>query len=212
MSRTAFDRIRAKNLAIATTLLQHIQPPIDTVVQVGLGSWDEGPALLQSFPHADYFAVEPIQYYCELARKFGFPGVITEGLAWNITGLTREIGNRWSKTSAFNSVSRGKAKTIEAKTWTIDDLVRDQWPVGTDILLWLDCEGSELRALSGIESLVDRIRYILVEYRDDPPPGWATSDDIFRWMMATGFALVDEWVERTATQGVFRNERKQLRA
>jgi hypothetical protein len=73
-----------------------------------------------------------------------------------------------------------------------------QLDLGDRALLWLDCEGAELRALAGCAGIVDRIAAINVEVRTAeqarrhyPQDSTFTNDEaVGAWLEANGFSVI----------------------
>jgi len=66
-------------------------------------------------------------------------------------------------------------------TETIDNL-------DGDILLWLDCEGTELQALRGASRLLRRVGMVNVEMTGVPQAvGWCSPEDVYGELVAAGF-------------------------
>ena len=56
------------------------------------------------------------------------------------------------------------------------------------ILLWLDCEGNELKALQGGEEFIKLVDVVNVELTANPPgDGWCSPVDVHLWLAAHGF-------------------------
>jgi FkbM family methyltransferase len=162
---------------------------VDTIIQVGLGNWWEGPHLLKRFPKATYYAIEPIARYCDEAKANGFPGTIYTGVAWDKSGQTLSFSMRRMRSSVFFTY-KNKGTPIQSPSYALDDLFKDK-PLGRTFL-WMDCEGSELAALRGAEAYVlPSTEYVLSEIQGNPPiGGYTTENDVVSKLRSKGFKEV----------------------
>ncbi len=65
--------------------------------------------------------------------------------------------------------------------------------VGGNVLLWLDCEGSELGVLRGAEEFIQRVGMLNVEVTANPlQSDWCSPVDVFRWLRTREYFL--QWI------------------
>lgn len=173
-------------------LLPHISA-VDTIIQVGLGNWHEGESLLAKFPNATFFAIEPLTKFVSAAKSKGFPGKIETALAWHTSGVTLAFSNRGERSSALID-DRGRVTT--ARTITLDDAFANDPNLGEKVFLWMDCEGSELRALQGASKILPKTEYLVSECcwnprkKYAPSKGYTTEAQLYEWVEANGFQLI----------------------
>ena len=60
--------------------------------------------------------------------------------------------------------------------------------IGKQVILWLDCEGSELRALRGAEQLLKTVKMVNVEMTPNPPSiHWPSPNEVHDLLRYRGF-------------------------
>lgn len=191
------DRRRARSRKETALLLDHLDPNhrIDRVIQCGLGDWAEGPVLLERFPTADFYAAEPIHVYAIEAWQAGFRGPILQVALWNKTGEILYLHKWRTRTSALNMEDRGLG-SIEVFTLTLDKfaeylkIYNHDKRVFQNTLLWMDCEGVELKILEQAGYVLDRTYYVLCELKDEPKlPNWPKTNEIVAKFLELGFHL-----------------------
>ena len=70
---------------------------------------------------------------------------------------------------------------------------------GQKILLWLDCEGSELDVLRGGVEFLKHVDVVNVEITGKPPgDGWCAPVDVYLWLREHGFRLQHIHTQRTS--------------
>lgn len=193
---------KAKSRKEALALLSIIKEravPIKSVIQCGLGDWAEGPVMLDLFSHASFLAVEPIHRYCFESWAAGYRGPIIQGLLWNETGLTKELHDHRTRTSVHDDKPHGLGSLI-AKTVTLDDAVTWTKFQAEDVLLWMDCEGSELEILKGAKATLLHTNAIICELkRRDRHPSWPDAEEAISVLDSLGYEMVD----KMRTDGLF---------
>lgn len=154
---------------------------VDSVVVVGVGSFDEGPAFAETLGlEIPYLGIDPMDYCGET-----FPGEIIHATAHFRTGMTARLGDRYGKSSVFCLDTRKDRPIVRSKTVALDDVVPDTFQMP---LLWLDCEGSEANALVGARKILKRVHYVIAEHRPEPEyPGWCSSAQLFECLHTRGF-------------------------
>lgn len=183
-------------------LVMSLLEPIDiskvkTIIQVGLGYWHEGDVLLQHFPNANFYAIEPRKRYCAQARDAGFPGfILEEYLVWSDSNSDVPMFGPRERLSAF---SDEKYKTDEwaeldpdsrvvAPAITLDDFCAKCDIPKEGIFLWLDCEGSEYQAILGASNILTGVEYILCEISRFFHGEGVTDMYIIDYLKSKGFA------------------------
>lgn len=81
---------------------------------------------------------------------------------------------------------------VEVPVTTLDTLFPGG-PDGEHVLLWVDCEGSELAALRGGEAFLNGVEMVNVELTGKPPgAGWCDCWEVDEWLQEHGFMF--QWV------------------
>lgn len=182
-------RAQLKHYEHAKQLLSLVDKDlVDSVVVVGVGSFDEGPAFAETLGlEIPYLGIDPMEYCGET-----FPGQIIHAAAHFSSGMTAKLGDRYGKSSVFCLDARKNRTVVHTKTVALDDVVPDTF---RKPLLWLDCEGSEVNALVGAKKVLKRAHYVVAEHRPNPEfPGWCSSEQLFeclRFEAFTEFARVE---------------------
>ncbi len=163
-------------------------PQPDCIFTVGLGHGGEIGQLEEVWPDAKYFACEP--HPGLINNAIGqYPGTLFPFAIGREDGETTLYHKRRHicGSSLFNRRMRGDKK-ITVQRRTLDSLLRDHGPFGEYILLWLDCEGSELDALDGGEKFLDSVPWINLEMSVRPVrPGWPDHFQVHSFLSKAGF-------------------------
>lgn len=200
---TRGEKRKARQRQEAREILAPIVPhthEINLVVQCGLGDWAEGPVLLEMFPHSQFIAVEPVARYCHEAWAKGFRGPIIQGALWSSTGGAVELQDFRTRTSMYDKEDRRGG--FLAYLLTLDDAIRYLKIDLSDkkILLWADCEGSELKIFSQAASMLKHTKAIVCELKDSPKmKDWPNSETVIKEIDSLGFSFH----KRVADDGLF---------
>lgn len=162
----------------------------DWVYQVGVGHYhQEADVLLEEWPGVKFIGFEP---HPELAKE-PYPGVVHQVAISDRIGSATLYAKKYHKdgSSLFPLTGMDRCRMIEVPVSTLDFLFPEP-PTGR-ILLWLDCEGSELDALRGGEKFVKRVDVVNVEITANPlGEAWCSPKSIHDWLLAKGF--VRQWI------------------
>ena len=160
----------------------------DSVYQVGVGNYhEEIDVLVEEYPEIKVFGCDP----CPVDKTY--QGEFHQVAISNYVGEAPfYLKHRHRDGSSLHKLPDAQLrKEIVAKVTTLDALWPD--PVGKHILLWLDCESSELAALQGGENFIKRVEMINVEMTAKPNgPGWVRPVDIHRHLLERGF--IRQWI------------------
>jgi FkbM family methyltransferase len=172
----------------------------DHIYQVGVGQYhQEMDVLREEWPDVIIEGFEAFPAIVK-ARKDYYPGKLHSVAVVDKKGPVKLHVKRKHKdgSSLFEFVEEDKLReTITVEGDTLDNLKPDG-PEGEKILLWLDCEGSELMALQGAERFCKRVEVVNVEMTAYPPGrGWANPFQVHRWLVEHGF--VRQWIHTQRT-------------
>lgn len=96
-----------------------------------------------------------------------------------------------------SSTFRPSGNYTERNAVTIDQI--DDWAQQPeDIILWLDIEGSELKALLGAQRLLTSKRVLAINtevWYDPPYEGWPTFHDLVNYLKPHGYLLRAEYAQ-----------------
>jgi len=168
----------------------------DVVFQVGLGHNHGEVETIQALwkPSPRFIAVEPHPDVCE-ASKETYPGeIIQAAVSWAFGEGTLYMKPKHADGSSLFPLTPkgGPARKIGVPTLHLDRFV-DKINEGERVLLWLDCEGSELAALWTGGDFLDHVDVIDVEMTGVPPnPDWPSPLEIHEALKREGFAQT--WV------------------
>lgn len=187
------ERIRQKHVDEARELLAHVDPArVDLIVHVGLGSYDEAPAIAEHLPNRQQLAIEPLLRYQSLPT---YPGDTIRAVATNRDVPSVHIADRYGKTS-LHAPYPCRDCDVETVPGVRLDTVVPRWLgwTGCDrILLWMDCEGGEAAAIMGAHGIMPQVNYAIVEHRDNPEClGWCSTRDVVELLELHGL-----WKEAT---------------
>ncbi len=166
----------------------------DSMYQVGVGTyWQEIDVIAKAWPGIKFHACEAHPEIHE-SLKGKWPGE----LHW------KAISNRVGKAAIYVKRRHAEGASLFCPLRDVENILRYDVPVttldrlwpnpeGKHILLWLDCEGSELNALQGGERFVERVEVVNVELSANPPsPSWCKPREVHEWLAARGFRR--QWV------------------
>lgn len=160
---------------------------------LGVGINSEYLTLQERYPNMELFGCEP---HPEEFARLKFPGKLAPVAIDRHSGRTtmymRELG------SGGSSLLRTSEHPALVDVWTLDQF--DEWAGKPDrILLWMDIEGAELRALIGGHKLMssNRVHWISLEAYDeaDMPdtPGYPSAQQLTRLLETYGYRFVREY-------------------
>lgn len=162
----------------------------DAIFTVGVGRAAECPTIAKAWPDATWCGCEPHpEHYTD---NENFPGVIYPVA---VTGEDGEAQFYLKKNHSHGSSVFTRYvhcdKEITVPTRTLDTIYKEEGPFGTAVLLWLDCEGSELAVLSKCDAFLRSVRWINVEMVVEPTrDGWPSHIAVDDRLRELGFVRV----------------------
>lgn len=181
-------------------VLHHVGRPPQLLLDIGVGQrpHDEANQFQLRFPNVCVVGLEPnVEVF--LDRRVDFPGEIFPWGLWDHPGPQRFYPTADCGNSSILSELNPRRVQVLTSTWicciTLDQL-DDITGRSNDIFLWLDIEGSELRALTGGKRVLEsgRIRWIDLEVSDAPRrSGEPTELQIDELLQGHGFLKIDSY-------------------
>ena len=160
----------------------------DRVYQVGVGGHhQEVDVLRKEWRGVKFTGCEPHPAMCRRIRR-SYPGDLREVAISDFVGKADlHVKSRHADGSTlFPITDKGGMERCEVVVETLDHLFPG--PHGERILLWLDCEGSELKVLQGGREFLKRVEMVNVELTGNRPhPDWCDPVDVHRLLMEAGF-------------------------
>ena len=164
----------------------------DHVIQVGVGDRHEEVGVIKkAWPGVQFYGFDPRPadsydgrfYKVAISDKPGFA-------MFNLKARHKD------GSSLYPIPGQPDATQVEVQKTALDLIFPS--PLEGNILLWLDCEGSELDALHGAEQFIQYVQLVNVEfsatlryYKDR-----YHSLEIYRWLRDHGFWMVDNHTQR----------------
>lgn len=141
----------------ARRLARFAQEP-SNVIHVGVGDAEDAVMLKSKWPNARFIGLDP--HHKAPAPKY--PGeFIRAAIARKPGFVTFYRRPSWYRSSMFSFEKRRQSpESVYAITL---DMVANQFDVRGSVVLWLDCEGSELFALMGASHLINQVTWINIE-------------------------------------------------
>ena len=124
-----------------------------------------------------------------------FPGIIQHAAAVGPHFIDRHV-DLFAKSNWKDGSTTHQPRGPDAAAWEIyhvPPLILDDWahPLFNEreVLLWLDCEGSELEALRGGKRFLrDHVAVVNVELTGKPRmSGWPRAHQVHSWLISQGF-------------------------
>ena len=177
------------------------------IVEAGAFMGHDSIKMLQKWPNARIFALEPIPELFEKLKErvAPYPSIVPL-----LCGLSDCTGTRplhvaykpdrpelpTQASSLHEPFKRLEwspiqfTKTIDIKVMTVPDLMK-AYDIGTIDLLWLDLQGHELSVLKSCEAIFSKIKLIHMEvYFDQEYKDHAYYEDVLVWLADNGFEIV----------------------
>ncbi len=162
---------------------------------------DEGQEFKKRFPQCKVVGFEPNFASCVYQRLHDFPGELFGVALWDSNGsvkfkATSEDTNGYAVgATPLMPYRDGADGLVEVPGVTLDSFLKTFNMEGA--VLWLDVEGSELRALRGAEGLLRDKRIILVNVELYYGENWKTDyhdhEGIHTYLTGLGYEVVHRW-------------------
>ncbi len=176
----------------------------DVIYQVGIGTrWEEMDVLMEEWgPDLTIIGVEA-HPYIDMSK---YPGEVHHTALSNYTGETilnsKKRHKDGSSLHPHNKRADENYDEIKVPVTTLDVLFPSprlgRGFVVEKILLWLDCEGSELAVMQGGVEFLECVDVVNIEMTARPPGvGWATPVQIHKYLVERGF-----WLQHIHTQRI----------
>ena len=169
----------------------------DIIYQIGVGGYHkELDVFLEDWPDIKIYGCEPHPRVIRKIKKY--PGVLHQ------VAITDQVGRAmlWDKArhrdgSSMVTGDDWEGKEVEVETTTLDVLFpKDKgFPRLGDnqVLLWLDCEGSEVNALKGGTDFIEGVDVVNVELvSSTPSERWGTPVEIYNLLAKHDFYI--QWL------------------
>lgn len=192
--------LRRSGYACVEILNKHNWKP-DAVFHVGVGIHHQEIDVMKEVwgDNVTYHATEPHPKVAKgLATKNNEDGFPYFNDFWEVA-IGKEEGTRtfYAKNSHKDGSSLFKHERdehndnpIQVEVTTLDHLFKSRSSnhFGESVLLWLDCEGSELDALQGGRMFLDKVKAVNVELTGEPRgPDWCEPADVHEFLYQRGF-------------------------
>jgi len=171
------------------------------IYQVGIGCYyKEVEVFREAWPEADLIGFEP---HPEIVHRIqNYPGLLIRKALGRCKGRTRLIWDpaHLDGASIYDDPTNDRLEGTIVEIDTLDNYhAKVAWKRSDDrVLLWLDCEGSELDVLIGGEKFVSNVDVINVELTGNPPrSGWPEPVEVNRWLLERDFLLQHIHTQRT---------------
>jgi len=165
-----------------------------TVIQAGIGlNWEEVDCFMEQWPDIHFEGFEPNPLLIRKLKKANYPGNYYPYAIGDAKGIGElRYRRRHKDGSSLNDI--GDKEDEPTKTASVEIVTLDEFFAGTvfeqPILLWLDCEGYELKALRGAEAFLEGVGMINVEMTGNPNgEGWCKPWEVHRFIVDHGFVL-----------------------
>lgn len=150
---------------------------IDAIVQVGVGYAKELEWLLPLCSRPIVYGFEPSPKAQHFWTTHSYPGLLFSiALGAGRGRIVLNEGGRFEKSSVVHKP--GRSRPVEVDVDTLDAFQRRYGVVGRSVLLWMDCEGSEVAVLSGARHFLRNVSVVVAEVVDNPANNWPRRDEI----------------------------------
>lgn len=166
-------------------------------VQVGVGgNHQEVDVIREAWPDTKFIGMDPLPVK-------DYPGVFSQTAVSDFVGeAVLNVKRRHADGSTLGTLEdRQVRRRDKVRVVTLDSVIGPEIKLQTRadrVLLWLDCEGSELAALRGAalcegEKFIDCVSMVNVELTAKPgTSNWVSPTVIYDWLAAHGFFML--WV------------------
>lgn len=186
------SRVARRSGVAVFSACDHLQWQPDVVLQVGVGFHSaEVEVMKEAWPDVYLMGCEPNPRIIEW-MKGNYPGKAYECAIsdWKGKGTLYSKRLHADGSSLFTPKEEKMKKydEIEIEVTTLDDLFPDPERYGEHILLWLDCEGSELNALKGGQNFLEYVGIVNLELTTIPKSKkWCNAIETHHWLIDRGF-------------------------
>jgi len=163
------------------------------IFQVGIGRYcKEVDVFREAWPEAELIGFEP---HPEIVYQMqNYPGLLVRKALGRRKGQARLFWDpaHLDGASVCGDPSNDRLEEADVEIDTLDNYhAKVAWKrAGDRVLLWLDCEGSELDVLIGGEKFMPCVDVVNVELTGNPPrPGWPEPVVVNRWLLDHSFVL-----------------------
>ena len=157
------------------------------VYQVGVGGYhQEIDVLREAWPDVRFVGFDPI-------RPDTYDGEFIQTAIGRTNGeASFYVKRRHQDGSSLFPLGADDTRRVQSvPIVTLDELLLFSCPIGEHVLLWLDCEGSELDALVGGERFIRYVEMVNVELSAAPRlAGMADPLSVYRWLAERGFYMI----------------------
>lgn len=168
-----------------------------TVIQAGIGlNWQEVDCFVEQWPDVQFEGFEPNPLLIKKLEKAEhqypgnyYPCAIGDKNEEGVLSFRRRHKDG-STLNRLDSREDEPTQKVGVKIRTLDSLFPDYHILTKPILLWLDCEGYELKALCGGKKLIQHVDMVNVEMTGKPNgDGWCKPWEVHRKLIDDGFVL-----------------------
>jgi len=177
------------------TISKFIIEPPDLMLDVGVGPKSEYLSLASVYPEMKIIGFEPHPVrFISILKKFN--GLLLPYAIWNKNETVEIYSNTedalmFDPPSCFRYSDSQLSVSMEAKTL---DWVLDYIGDFNNVLLWIDIEGAELKALQGAPKMLEKVQYINIEVCETPLyEGACDETQIDAFLTNAGFELVHSY-------------------
>jgi len=174
---------------------KYIKDPPDLMIDVGVGPKSEYINLARVYPSMKIIGFEPHPVrFAGLISKFN--GILMPYAIWDKNEKIKMYSSKQNAPkndapSCFAFGNRDKEVMVEARQldWFYDYIKEFK-----NILLWIDIEGAELKALNGATKILNNIKYINIEVCEIPLyDGACTSLEINNFLSKLNFSNIHNY-------------------
>lgn len=168
----------------------------DYLVQVGIGEYfQEVDVLKETWPKLEIIGFEPHPHAFKMASNY-YPGMLFNVAISNYVGESKLYVKKKHKdgSSLFPHIANKRESygEVNVKVTTLDHYLVGRLFNG-NVLLWIDCEGSELAVLEGAKEFIGSVQMVNVEVTGCPPgEGWCTPAQVHEKLVDYGFRR--QWI------------------
>lgn len=176
--------------AVIDILSRHKGGSPETIFMVGIGRGAECRILKDAWPDANWFGCEPNPQFVGCPN---FPGRIYPTAIGHVNKSAYfYLKNLHPQGSSLFTRNARSDTRISVDVSTLDWILDQNGPFGTDVLLWMDCEGAEYDAIQGGARFLDSVNRINVELSTNPNrSGWPDHSIVHAALLTRGFVRVE---------------------